>query len=141
MKATVLTTALLLPIAAIASDLERAIPDQFIGTWASSPTSCGSDTDDLTVRIDPHHISYWESDGPVKSVVVRGSDEIALISELSGEGETWLATAKFELSSDRARLTDSTTIPGKEIVRHRCPKQSGARSNNSFKPNPLRGSA
>lgn len=130
MKATVLAAALLLPATALATDRGATIPDQFVGSWAGNPVSCGSDADDLALRMDPHHISYWESDGPIKSVVLRGSNEIALISELSGEGETWLATARFELSPDGARLTDRTTIPGEEIVRYRCP----ARSGNSFKP-------
>jgi hypothetical protein len=71
---------------------------------------------------------------------MRG-DEIALIVELSGEGETWLATAKFKLSPDGRMLTDHTSIPGKEIVRYRCSEPVGTRPNSSFKPTPLRGAA
>ena len=106
-----------------------------------APDSCGSDADDLTLRITPRHITYWESDGPIKAVVVRGDTEIALISELSGEGETWLSAARFTLSKDGRQLIDSTTVPGRELVRYKCSGNVGTRSNNSFKPNPLRGSA
>lgn len=130
MRSTLFAAALLLPVVALATEHVPTIPDRFVGSWAGSPASCGSDADDLVLRLDHHHISYWESEGPVRSVVVRGGNEVALISELSGEGETWLSTAKFELSSDGAILTDSTTIPGQDIVRYRCPAGSAARPDN-----------
>ena len=139
MQAIILAIALLAPSpASTAADV--AVPERFLGAWASSPASCGSDADDLVLRLAPRHISYWESGGPVRSVVMRG-DEIALIVELSGEGETWLAAAKFKLSPDGRMLTDNTSIPGKKIVRYRCSESVGTLPNSSFKPNPLRGSA
>jgi hypothetical protein len=140
MKTALFIATLLLPLSALAGS-DMAVPDRFIGHWAGSPDYCGSDADDLILRIAPHHITYWESDGPIKAVVVRGDTEIALISELSGEGETWLATAQFTLSPDGNQLMDNTTVPGTELVRYKCSGAVGARSNNSFKPNPLRGSA
>ena len=118
MQAVVFAIALLAP-AVLPSDSNFVVPESLVGSWASSPASCGSDADDLALRITPRQIVHWESDGPIKAVVVLGN-EIALIAELSGEGETWLNAVKFELSADGRRLTDSTTVPGKEIVRYRC---------------------
>ena len=139
MQAIVLAIALVTP--ALASSYgDVAVPERFVGTWAGSPTSCGSDADDLALRLTSHHITYWESEGPIRAVVVRGN-EIALIAELSGEGETWLSTAKFELSPGGRMLTDSISIAGKEVVRHRCPQSVGTRPNNSFKPTLLRNAA
>ena len=114
---------------AVATSDAPRVPDQFIGQWAGSPESCGSDTDDLMLRISKGRIAYWESEGPILAAVSRGTRDLALIIELSGEGETWLATAKFELSADGQQLVDSTTIPGKSVVRHRCPTVAAARPN------------
>ncbi|NZA27781.1 hypothetical protein H0E84_15490 [Luteimonas sp. SJ-92] len=140
MKIIAAIAALLLPLQLSAGHPAATVPDRFVGHWAGSPGSCDAHIDDLILRIAPNHISYWESEGPIEAVVVRG-DEIALISELSGEGETWLATAKFTLSADGRRLIDRTSAPGRELVRHRCASAGGARSANSFRPVPLRGIA
>ena len=136
-QAIILAIGLLAPAPASTAD-DVAVPERFVGTWASSPASCGSGADDLVLRLASRHISYWESQGPIRSVIVRG-DEIALIAALSGERETWLATARFKLSPNGRMLTDSISISGKEIVRYRCSGAVGTRPNNSFKPTPLRG--
>ena len=120
LKTLVIIIALLLPLPLWAGAAGFHVPDPFVGYWAGSLDSCGSDTDNLRLYIDRHHISYWESEGPIKAVVVRGNNEIALIAELSGEGETWLATARFELSPDGKRLIDSTSVTGEDVVRHKC---------------------
>ena len=116
---TIATLALVFDATSAAAN--SAVPAQFVGYWAGSPELCGSDSDDLILHISEKHISYWESNGPIRAVVTRGSNEIALIAELSGEGETWLATASFTLSTDGRRLLDSTTVPGQTVVRYRCP--------------------
>lgn len=117
------------PLAAPAAHGPPAsVPERFVGHWAGSPEACGSDTDDLILRIAPGHITYWESDGPIRAVVARAADEIALIAELSGEGETWLSPVRFRLSADGRRLIDETSIPGNEVVRYRCPQVAGAAS-------------
>lgn len=141
MKTVLLISALLTPLSVIAASDISHVPDRFTGQWAGSPDSCGSDADDMILRISPNHIAYWESDGPIKAIVLRGDNEIALISELSGEGETWLSTAKFTLSQDRRRLIDSASVPGKEFVRYKCSGADGTRSNNSSKPTPRSGAA
>jgi hypothetical protein len=126
--ATAFAALLTLTSVGASSDAPR-VPDQYIGQWAGRPESCGSDADLLTLRLSKDRIAYWESEGPILASVSRGARDLALIIELSGEGETWLATAKFELSSDGQQLVDSTTIPGESIVRHRCPTVAAARPN------------
>lgn len=107
-----------MPSSAYASD--SAVPSQFIGHWAGSPESCSSQGDDLVLRIEPTQISYWESHGLVLAAITREHNELALILDFSGEGEAWLGTALFKLSEDGQQLTDSTTVPGQEIVRYKC---------------------
>ena len=121
MRLAAAISALLVSASASAgSDLPR-VPEQYIGQWAGNPEACGSDADDLTLRLSADRIAYWESEGLILASVSRGARELALIIELSGEGETSLVTAKFELSADGQQLVDSTTIPGESVVRHRCP--------------------
>lgn len=140
MRSVIALSLLLLSPPLTASEVVTAVPAQFLGNWGSSP-GCVADPDDLSLRIGRNQITYYESSGPLKAIVVRGRNEIALIAELSGEGETWLATARFKVSPDGGRLIDSTTVPGRETVRYRCPTRTSTRPNNSFKPKPLRGSA
>lgn len=116
---------------ALAGSATGSMPERLIGLWASSPEACGTETDDLILRIAPQRITYWESDGPVLAAVVRAERELALIVELSGEGETWLSTAHFRLSPDGRRLIDETSVPGQQRVRYRCPAPAGARSPHS----------
>ncbi|QSX77417.1 hypothetical protein [Agrilutibacter solisilvae] len=121
-----LSVALAVALACISSSgnaKETAVPAQFVGHWAGSVESCGSDADDLTLRITARHISFWESEGPIRAAVSRGARELALIVELTDEGETWLATMTFELSADGQRLVDS----GRQIVRYRCPASGAIR--------------
>ena len=121
---SILAVALLAtPPSLTAGDSQPTVPARFIGHWAGSQSSCDSVADDLRLHIGPHHIAYWESKGPILAVVVRGR-EIALISELSGEGHTWLATAKFVISAHGERLLDRTSVPGKTVMRYRCPETS-----------------
>ena len=119
-----------------ASEGAVVIPAQFRGEWHATLSRCGNSEDESFLFIGPHSVTYFESAGPAKAAVVR-KRELALILELSGEGETWLHTEQFELSRDSNTLT-SKAFPGESYVRHRCPSE---RSNNSFKPKPLRGSA
>ncbi|GGA78775.1 hypothetical protein GCM10011521_16230 [Arenimonas soli] len=120
--------ALLLNLSGCAHAADPIVPDRFVAHWAGSPDACGSKADDLALRIGAKHIEYWESQGPIRASVTRGN-EIALIAELHGEGEAWLATASFTLSDDGLQLVDRTTIPGREVVRHRCPGTAATRPN------------
>lgn len=115
---------LVLPCSLSAAESQATVPDRYVGHWAGSRSSCGSDPDDLRLHITSRRIAYWESEGRVLAVAVRGR-EIALIAELSGEGSTWLATAKFAISAHGEVLVDRTSVPGKRIVRYRCPDPAG----------------
>jgi len=110
---------LALPVASAAGALR--MPDRFLGHWAGTAASCESDADDLALHIEPERITYWESRGPIKAVVVRGDDEVALIAELSDEGETWLSTAGFVLSDNGRQLRSTNGYSAEPVVRYRCP--------------------
>lgn len=115
-----LIAALLLSPPVLAEADLATVPERFVGHWAGSPGSCGAIADDRVLRVSAHHIAYWESEGPIRAVVVHGANEVALIMELWGEGETWLSTAQFTLSEDGDRLIDSRSVPGEDLVRYRC---------------------
>ena len=111
---------LLLPATVAAADLVPAVPSQFIGEWNARLGDCGSGENDSALRIGKNRIEYYESDGPIKAIVSHGRYEIALVLELSGEGQTWIATEHFKLSAGGDRLT-SVNQPGVGFVRYRCP--------------------
>ena len=113
-------TALLCPMLAAAAELVPSVPEQFRGGWNAHVADCGTGDNDSALRIDADAITYYESDGPVKAVVAHGRYEIALILELSGEGQTWLTTEHFKLSPGENKLT-SVNLPGEGFVRYRCP--------------------
>ena len=122
----------------IADASTPSIPKPFLGEWSADLSQCGKGTDESFLYVEPRKVSFWESSGPVRAAVVRGR-ELALILELSGEGEVWLSATQFELSPDGNALIWEADS-GTQLVRFRCPG-SRERPNNSFKPKPLRGSA
>jgi hypothetical protein len=113
---------LILPASLAAADLVPAVPSQFIGEWNGVISDCGTDNNDSRLRIRKDHIVFHESSGPIKAVVTSGRYEIALIVELSDEGETWISINHFKLSSDGKKLT-SVDLPGDGFPRYRCPSK------------------
>lgn len=113
----------LLPATVAAADVVPSVPSQFIGEWNARIADCGTGDNDSALRIRKSQIEYHESDGPIKAVVSHGRYEIALILELSGEGQTWIATEHFKLSPGEDTLT-SINQPGDGFVRYRCPSDS-----------------
>jgi hypothetical protein len=111
-----LAVALVAPCAAVAEQ-QNAVPARFQGEWAASLAQCGKDSESRLV-IGAAQIRFYESEGTIKAVVTRGERELALIAELSGEGETWLDFSHFRLSADQKTLTDITGE--RAFVRHRC---------------------
>lgn len=125
MRRSVATISLLVLICAGpagAAELQSTVPARFQGDWASSVKQCGADYDELRLSIGASTIRFQESGGSIKAVVTQGESELALISELSGEGETWLDISHFRLSTDQSTLVDMTGET--EVVRHRCPKKA-----------------
>jgi hypothetical protein len=112
----------LLPVLVAAADLVPVVPSQFVGEWNARVADCGTGDNDSALRIRNNQIEYYESDGPIKAVVSHGRYEIALIVELSGEGQTWITTEHFKLSPGEDKLT-SVNQPGDGFVRYRCPSK------------------
>ena len=105
----------------MASESVDSMPDQFIGEWNADVADCGIGRNDSILKIDANTISYWESVGFMQAIVVQGRREVALIADMSGEGEEWLATAHFKLSEAGDELV-SMDERGGEFVRYRCPR-------------------
>jgi hypothetical protein len=108
---------------AAAAERLSSVPASFQGEWVADPKGCTSKPDDSRLTIGTDRIRFHESSGAIKAVVMQGELDLALIAEMSGEGETWLDYRHFRLSADRASLTDVTQEPG--FVRHRCAKVRG----------------
>ncbi len=106
---------------AMASESVESMPDQFIGEWNADVADCGIGRNDSILKIDANTISYWESVGFIQAIVVQGRREVALIADMAGEGEEWLATAHFKLSEAGDELV-SMDERGGEFVRYRCPR-------------------
>ena len=128
----------LLALRASAGDLTREVPDQFLGDWCTEPQQREEDTGESDIRIGKSEIAYYQSAAKILAAAASG-DELALIVQLTVDGDTRLATHEFELSSRGDKLT-SLRSNGQLVIRRRC-APTGAPPNNSFKPKPLRGSA
>jgi len=119
----VIALLLLMPGSVIASKLTSAVPRQFLGEWNAVLADCGTGDNESALRIRKNEIAYYESHGPIKAIVSHGRYEVALILELSGEGETWITTEHFKLSPGGDKLT-SVNQPGDGYIRYRCPSKS-----------------
>ena len=108
-----------LPMAA-AAEAPGAVPKPFQGEWNARLEDCGTGMNDSRLVIGETEVSYFESGGPVLAAVTQGP-ELALILELSGEGETWMTTAQFNLSPDGQQLPDANRFAEAPMVRYRCP--------------------
>ena len=139
MQAAILFTLLVVSGLDLSATAVKSVPPQFIGIWSPDLKDCSSGDNDGIVEIRANRISHWESAGPIRAIVIRGRHEIALISELEGEGDTRLQTQRYVLATTEDRLF-ARNVPGRQLTLYRCPA-NGPRSNNSFKPKPLRGSA
>ena len=115
----------LLPSSLSAANQQKTIPIRFQGEWNSNLQHCGTGLDDSRLRISADRVRFYESGGPVRAVVTQGEFDLALILELSGEGETWISFSHFRLSPDRSYLSDVTSKES-GIVRYRCPKATGS---------------
>jgi len=108
----------LIQASAYASDVASQMPREFLGTWDESLIACRKTFSEMRLKIMENEIRFYESGGPLKAIVTRGSKEVAVIAELSGEGDTWLAPLHFSLSKDYRALSDLRF--DKPVVRYRC---------------------
>jgi len=96
------------------------IPNQFQGVWSQDCTDKESISN---LIIEPGYLHFYESSGPIQAVVNRGEFEVALISELSGEGEVWLSFSKFRLAGENKNLIDIRDDEN-GYVRYKCDEDS-----------------
>ena len=95
-------------------------PVEFQGKWSSELKYCNTDNVN-NLNIQKNEIEYWESNGPILAIVTKTKNEVAFISELSGEGDVWLSFSHYSLSPDKKKLTDITDPYDKnKLVRLRC---------------------
>ena len=102
----------------LGADLLVRVPVQFQGRWDANVHLCGRGGDSQ-LEIRANEISFFESAGPIKAIVAQGTNDLALIAELSGEGQTYLSARHFQLSEDEQELADISNPT--HFVRHRCP--------------------
>ena len=106
---------------AAAAESQKAVPTRFHGEWNADLEHCGTGLNDTRLRISADRIRFYESGGPVRAVVTQGEFDLAIISELSGEGQVWLSYRHFRLSADHTYLID-VTDDETGMIRYRCPK-------------------
>lgn len=110
----------------------KEIPIQFQGTWSQD---CSDDESSSILEIGPNTISYYESEGNIRAFAQRGDLEVATISELSGEGETWLSLSKFRLTNGNKTLLDVTNDSEPSYSRDKCEKADEKPDASSLKSN------
>ena len=99
------------------------VPIPFQGNWSTNLKHCNAE-DVMNLTITATHINAWESKGRIVSIVKNGKSEVAFISALKGEGETWLAFNYYRLSADKRQLTDITDpLTETPAFRYRCPQK------------------
>jgi len=101
-----------------AAQTQTKVPREFQGEWNMKVADCGSALNDSVLKIRTGSLTYYESSGPVRAVIRRGR-QLALLAELTGEGETSVHAARFSLSRNGQTLTDELSAP--PLVRYRCP--------------------
>lgn len=92
-----------------------SIPERFQGAWASDETACTTAGHESRLVVAAVNLDFHESRGPVKAVTING-DDLTVVTQLTGEGETREATYRFTLSDGGNQLTDRDA----GMVRRRC---------------------
>ena len=90
------------------------IPSSFLGEWSENVEHCGSETNDMRMRVQARKIQFHESNAEVRRVVVHSARAVTVDASLAGEGETWNDSFMMVLSPSGNDLT----IGG--FTRHRC---------------------
>lgn len=92
-----------------------AIPANFTGEWNEDLATCGSALNDSKLVISPDQLSFYESDGFVKSVRLNNPRSVTVSANYTGEGQNWTKTITLNLSRSERELT----IDG--YTRYKCP--------------------
>ena len=92
------------------------IPAAFHGVYDQDRESCGRPSEyRLTVTADA--LRFHESIGTVTGVIVTGRNDIEVVSDYEGEGESWANRRRLRLADGRLTISGE----GIEMVRVRCP--------------------
>ena len=101
------------------TESQATIPKPFRGAWAASAADCAAARAESKLTLRETAVDFYESRGRVLAIATRGNTELALLSEASGDGQSWLDARHFKLSGDHRTLTD-VTGGRKQAVRVRC---------------------
>jgi len=93
-----------------------SIPAAFHGVYDQDRESCGRASEyRLTVSADA--LRFHESIGIVRAVTVEGPNDLEVVADYEGEGESWTNRRRLRLAEGRLTISGE----GIEIVRLRCP--------------------
>ena len=96
-SSVIFTTLVLSLFSVQAAETHKTIPKLFQGKWTSNLKDCGAG-DETNLGIFKDHISFYESSGSTISIVTKQKNELALIIELSVEGEEWLSFVHYKIN-------------------------------------------
>jgi hypothetical protein len=108
------------------------VPRQFQGTWTRTPGQC--DRPVAIMQISQRAVLRDGRHGRIRVVIARGRFEAALVTESSDGARPRLWAHSFVLSSDEARLVDSTQARGE--VWFKCPMRRAASPSRMAGPMP-----
>ena len=100
---------------------EKTVPAAFRGEWNERLEDCGTGNNDSRLEIGARDVQFYESGGQVRGAFLNGTYEIIIVLNMSGEGQTWLASHQFTLASDGSHLS-SRSADGSLFTRYRCPR-------------------
>ena len=95
----------------------NAAPAAFQGEWNIDLAACGTAANESRLVIQPRHVRFLESSGPIDAVTAASPREATFKVTLSAEGETIQRDYRFRLSPDGRTLTDLAVA----FDRKRCP--------------------
>lgn len=97
------------------------VPPAFVGEWNARAADCGRAGTETRLRLEPGRVRLHESAGDLLAVLPDGQRDLALVSRMSGEGQSRLALRRYRLAADGATLTDVTDGAAGGLARRRCP--------------------
>ena len=129
MRAAIIAVALVCASAATSAQAQErtleAVPDRWIGEWNEDQSACGTGLNDSRLRISTDSIMFYESGGLVRGVFENGPFEILIVADMSGEGQTWLASHHFRMSASGSYISMDTG-DGTPFVRYRCEQSTSS---------------
>lgn len=97
----------------------NAIPAAFLGAWDLRPADCREGGGDGRLVIGAGGLRFYESEGRVDSARVEG-DTLTVTASMTGEGETWTETYRFQLMPGGGELIQRVSPGDDGLRRVRC---------------------